>query len=239
MSISHRSAFLRLTPSLLAAALLLALPGCPPADPGGGSGAPAATAPPASDPAPAADSSDAAATTEAADTEAADTEAAGTESEAGDPAADPAATEEVATETGDEAHPAGESTGDEGTHEGTDVMIDDVFGAFKASDFDKIASFRPKLEAAIVDELMTHYKTSLSWEIKDGFTHLMVHRYEAVVIPLMTDSLLSERVESRAQAIATLRQAKDMIGTMHDDKGGIDPSKVADAIKEYRLENPL
>ena len=52
----------------------------------------------------------------------------------------------------------------------------------------------------------------------------------------MEDSLTSERIDSRAQAIATLRQSKDMIGTMKTPQGALDPSKVADAIKESRRE---
>jgi hypothetical protein len=235
MSILTRPASLRLSPSIFAAAFLLALPGCPPADPGGESAAPAvpaATAPPASD------SGSDAAPADAGTTEAAGTEAAATD--AGDGAADADKSDEKPAEDASAGEHATAEDGNDGdgTHKVTEGMIDEVFGAFKAGNFDKIETYRAKLDAPVVDELMTHYKTSLSWEIKDGFTHLMLHRYEAVVIPLMEDSLKSKRVESRAQAIATLRQAKDMIGTMHDDKGGIDPSKVADAIKEYRSENP-
>jgi len=238
MTIFTRLPSSRLLPSLVAVAALLSLLGCPPADPGAGSAAPAApaaTAPPAAAPA-AASAAPAAAADEAPAADAGEatgetTEAAPATDEApataGDPGETAGAAAEVSAKLGEDS-PRGEN----------DDLIDGAFGAFKSGDFEKIAGYRAQLSPALVDEMMAHYKTSLPWDIKDGFTHLMVHRYEAVVIPLMTDSLESKRVESRAQAIATLRQAKDMIGTMHDDKGGIDPSKVADAIKEYRAENP-
>ena len=239
----------RLLPSLVAAAALLALPGCPPADPGVGGAAPAAppaSAPPADEAAaPVAADGDAAAAGdvappaegeaaegEAAEGEAAEGEAAEGEAAEGQPAPDTAPAEgQPAPDTA----PAEDEKIVPGVH---DDFVDSVFGAFKKGDYDAIAASRKKLTAPIVDEMMGHYHPGLSGDVKDGFTHLMVHRSEAVVALLMKDSLGSERLESKAQAVATLSKDKDMLATLKDAAGKYDQTKVDAAVAAYRAENP-
>jgi hypothetical protein len=222
----------RLLPNLVAAAALLALPGCPPADPGVGGAAPsapAASAPPADeaaapvDAAVAADGDAAAAGDVAppAEGEAAEGEAAEVKAAEGEAAPDTA--------------PADDEKIVPGAH---DEFVDSVFSAFKKGDYDAIAASRKKLTAQVVDEMMGHYHAGLSGDVKDGFTHLMVNRSETAVALLMKDSLGSKRLESKAQAVATLSKDKGMLATLKDAAGKYDEAKVDAAIAAYRVDNP-
>jgi hypothetical protein len=232
----------------VAAAALLALPGCPPADPGVGDAAPsapAASAPPADeaaapvDAAVAADGDAAAAGDvappaegEAAEGEAAEGEAA--EGEAAEGEAAPGTTPAEGQPAPDTAAADDEKIVP-GVH---DEFVDSVFSAFKKGDYDVIAASRKKLTARIVDEMMGHYHAGLSGDVKDGFTHLMVNRSETAVALLMKDSLGSKRLESKAQAVATLSKDKGMLATLKDAAGKYDEAKVDAAIAAYRVDNP-
>jgi hypothetical protein len=120
--------------------------------------------------------------------------------------------------------------GEPGEHDG---FIDKVFTAFKAEDYARIETFRSKLDEERVDEVLTHWKAGLAWDVKNGFVHLLIHREGPDVEAIMRDALKSKRLEARAAAVVTLNKQSGW-GDLAGADGKLVKAKVAAAVAELK-----